>query len=647
MLEKLLPKRLDIQVVIICGMMILLFVPAYLINEARQEIDYVIDTIKLETKVVAQNIALTSSKYLVIRDYSSLENLLIRSAAFPGVIGIQITDPLGNVISDVIKTDTKPEARFSVTSLEVPAENKPVIEIAEGSNELFIFEPIVSGSSIGWVRLHYELEQAQLHAKNRFQEYLVDVTILTLVLIMLLFAFLRKPMRMIREAADFAGRMTDKTGEQIPVCTQSDELNKLSVALNNASGDLHQQEMAINQALKDLEMQKLALDEHSIVAITDERGGITYANKKFLEVTGYECEELQGVNLRILNSGFHPTEFFDEMWTTISVGKIWRDEILNTNKSGKRIWLSASIIPFIDDKNKPYQYILICTDITALKSAERQLERKNRSLEELTDHLEDMVKQRTEELETANTKLLHLNKIKSEFVSVVSHELRTPLTSIKSFAEILEDDIEDMEPDTQRRYLRIINDESDRLGRLINDVLDLQKIDAGMMSWNDSLVNFEDLVKSKFEVFEQAVKAKGLDYELTANLDVSLVEIDPDKISQVISNILSNALKFTSKGKISLSLTERVEESETDGRQSWILTKICDTGFGIPAEEVDNVFKRFHQVDSSETREQGGSGLGLNICKEIIEHYNGQIWAESEPGKGSCFCFKLKAVNNE
>ena len=647
MLEKLLPKRLDIQVVIICGMMILVFVPAYLINEARQEIDYVIDTIKQETRAVAKNIALTSSKYLVIRDYSSLENLLIRSAAFPGIIGIQITDPLGNVVSDVIKTDGRPEARFSVTRLEVPAENTAVTEIAESSNELFIFEPIVSGSSIGWVRLHYELEQAQLHAKNRFIEYLVDVTILTLVLIMLLFAFLRKPMRMIREAADFAGRMTDKTGEQIPVCKQSIELNKLSVALNNASDDLHQQEMAINQALKDLEMQKLALDEHSIVAITDEMGSITYANKKFLEVTGYECDELQGVNLRILNSGYHPQAFFDEMWSTISSGKVWRNEILNSNKAGKRIWLSASIIPFIDDSNKPYQYILICTDVTALKSAERQLERKNKSLEDLTDHLEDMVKQRTAELETANTKLLHLNKIKSEFVSVVSHELRTPLTSIKSFAEILEDDIEDMDPDTQRRYLRIINDESDRLGRLINDVLDLQKIDAGMMSWNDSVIDLEGLIKSKFEFFEQAVKSKGLNFELKSDVKISLVDIDPDKISQVISNILSNALKFTRQGKISVSLTEHQETTESGDQQHWLLTKICDTGFGIPEDEVENVFKRFHQVDSSETREQGGSGLGLNICKEIIEHYNGQIWAESVPGKGSCFCFKLKAVNND
>jgi len=647
MLEKLLPKRLDIQVAIICGLMILVFVPAYVINEAQQEIDYVIDTIKLETKAVAQNIALTSSKYLVIRDYSSLENLLIRSAAFPGIIGIQITDPLGNVISDVIKIDGEPEARFSVTSLEVPDENQAVVTIAEPGNELFIFEPIVSGSSIGWVRLHYELEAAQLHAKNRFREYLVDVAILTMVLIALLLLFLRRPMRMIREAADFAGRMTDKTGEQIPVCTQSVELNKLSVALNTASENLHQQETAITQALKDLEMQKLALDEHSIVAITDELGSIVYANKKLLEVSGYNCDELKGVNLRILNSGYHPEEFFKNMWKTIASGQVWRDEILNCDKSGKRIWLSASIIPFSKDSGKPDQYILICTDITALKSAERQLERKNKSLEDLTDHLEDMVKQRTSELESANTKLLHLNKIKSEFVSVVSHELRTPLTSIKSFAEILEDDIEDMEHDLQRRYLRIINDESDRLGRLINDVLDLQKIDAGMMNWNDSLIDMPTLLSRKFEVFEQAVKSKGLGYELNIDVKKSMVELDEDKISQVISNILSNALKFTAEGKISVSLTEHVDENESGNKQLWLLTKICDTGFGIPEDELENVFKRFHQVDSSETREQGGSGLGLNICKEIIEHYSGQIWAESVPGNGTCFCFTLKAVNNE
>jgi len=643
MIEKIIPKRLDIQVAIICGLMMLIAVPAYVFNEAQQEIGHVIETVKLETKAVARNIALTSSNFLVIRDYASLENLLIESASFPGVIGIQITDEKGNVVSDVINNNGEIEARFSVSELNLPEEAVSKVVVSGVGDELTIYEPIDSGSMIGWVRLHYGLKSAQVRAENRFREYLIDATLLAIFMIVLLILFLRRPMKMLNEAADFAARISDKTGEKIPVCKQSIELNKLSVALNNASENLYEQEQVISQAMRDLETQKLSLDEHSIVAITDEMGAIIYANEKFINVTGYDCDELKGVNLRILNSGYHKQEFFDEMWATISSGEIWRNEMLNTNKAGKRIWLSASIIPFMDEKNHPYQYVLICTDITALKSAERQLERKNKSLEDLTDHLEDMVKKRTAELESANSKLVHLNKVKSEFVSVVSHELRTPLTSIKSFAEILEDDIGEMDENTQRRYLKIINSESDRLGRLINDVLDLQKIDAGMMTWNNEIIDLDNLLRNSFNVFEHAIKGKGLAYHFESNTDAGIIEADQDKITQVVANILSNALKFTQEGKISISLSEKKALNDEGEEFIWLETKICDTGYGIPEDELDDVFKRFHQVDSSETREQGGSGLGLNICKEIIEHYGGEIWAESTLGEGSCFCFRMRA----
>lgn len=643
MLEKIIPKRLDIQVAIICGLMMIIAVPAYVFNEAQQEIDYMINTVRLETRAFARNIALTSSNFLVIRDYASLENLLIESASFPGVLGIQIADKKGNVVSDVINVNDEIEARFSVSELDLPETMESIVTMTQTGDELIIFEPIISGSNIGWVRLHYGLKSAQLHAESRFRDYLIDAAILAVVLIVLLILFLRRPMKMLNEAADFAGRISDKTGEKIPVCHQSIELNKLSVALNNASQKLYEQENVISQALRDLETQKLSLDEHSIVAITDAMGAITYANNKFVDVTGYDCDELKGVNLRVLNSGYHKPEFFKEMWSTISSGEIWRNEILNTNKAGKRIWLSASIIPFMDESKQPYQYVLICTDITPLKSAERQLERKNKSLEDLTDHLEDMVKQRTAELESANAELVHLNKVKSEFVSVVSHELRTPLTSIKSFAEILEDDIGEMDAATQRRYLQIINGESDRLGRLINDVLDLQKIDAGMMSWNNEVIDLDNLLRNSLNVFEHAIKAKGLAYSFVSDVNVSMIDADPDKVTQVVANILSNSIKFTQEGEISVRLSEKKSLNDNDEEIIWLETKISDTGYGIPDDELDDVFKRFHQVDSSETREQGGSGLGLNICKEIIEHYGGYIWAESTLGEGSCFCFRMRA----
>ena len=646
MIEKFLPKRLDIQVAIICGLMIILFVPAYVINKAQQEIEYVLEAVKQETTAVTKNIALTSIEALVTRDFASLENLLIQSAKFPGVIAIQITDPKGMVISDVVNIEGIPTPRFTINQFDIPKDNNSTVVLSSAGDELIISEAIISGSSIGWVRLHYALKNAQLHAEERFREYLIDAAILTVVLIGLLILFLRRPMRVIQEAADFAYKIINKTGEQMPVSHQSSELKKLSTALNNASADLHEQDNLIKQVLKDLETQKLALDEHSIVAITDDKGTITYANKKFLEVTGYSCEELIGMNPRIFNSGYHPPVFFQGLWDTISSGNIWRNEILNITKSGKRIWLSASIIPFTDENNIPYKYVLVYTDITPLKSIERQLERKNESLEDLTDHLEEIVHKRTEELELANEELIHLNKVKSDFVSVVSHELRTPLTSIKSFAEILEDDIGEMDHDTQRRYLKIINSESDRLGRLINDVLDLQKIDAGMMRWNDEIIDLNNLLVDTSKVFGQVMLDKGIELEIVSGSEVAHAQVDKDKITQVVTNILSNSLKFTKKGKVSIALSKLVEEDEEGRDIDWYQVSIRDTGAGIPEKDIDDIFKRFHQVDSSETREQGGSGLGLNICQEIIDHYNGHIWVESKLGEGSCFNFKLMAVSS-
>ena len=253
----------------------------------------------------------------------------------------------------------------------------------------------------------------------------------------------------------------------------------------------------------------------------------------------------------------------------------------------------------------------------------------------MSDHLEELVKQRTAELETANSQLLQLNRIKSDFVSVVSHELRTPLTSIKSFAEILKDDVETLDINTQRRFLSIINDESDRLGRLINDLLDLQKMDAGKTAWKDRPINLAEVLRKSVELFTPLYRGKGLLLELNLERDDSLIVLDVDRIRQLIANLLSNALKFTERGSVVVAMITTAAE---------ITVSVTDSGIGIPPDEIDKVFEGFHQVDSSETREIGGSGLGLTICKEIVEHYGGHIGVVSRLGEGSCVSFVLPLI---
>ncbi len=247
-------------------------------------------------------------------------------------------------------------------------------------------------------------------------------------------------------------------------------------------------------------------------------------------------------------------------------------------------------------------------------------------------------------LGAANEELVRLNNIKNDFVSLVSHELRTPLTSIKSFTEILFDDVEDMDLETQKKYLGIIKSEGDRLTRLVSNILDLQKIDANKMEWNDEHVNLNDIVQTSIEAFSGAYTKKNIELNIASVDETLTVLADPDKIKQVMSNLLSNALKFTDHGEVLVSVYSFKIKTRFDSYLSTARVCVSDTGPGVPDEEKLKIFESFHQVDNSATRRKGGSGLGLDICRKIINHYEGDIWVESEPERGSSFYFELPLI---
>ncbi|MBI1892386.1 MAG: PAS domain-containing sensor histidine kinase [Burkholderiales bacterium] len=286
--------------------------------------------------------------------------------------------------------------------------------------------------------------------------------------------------------------------------------------------------------------------------------------------------------------------------------------------------------------------VITVRDITQRKLAQEEIRRKNHDLQVLSASLEQKVLERTAELEKANRELIRLNQVKSDFISIVSHELRTPLTSIKSFAEILLDDADKQDIGIRKRYLSIINSESDRLSRLITDVLDLQKIDAGKMVWNDEILDLCEIAQSTVELFTPAFRDKGLSLSLSIDDPHMAIYAESDKIRQVFGNILSNALKFSDAGEVKVELKRL---TDTPSGQPIIEMSITDTGIGIPPEEVERVFERFYQVDDSQKRKQGGTGLGLSICKDIIEHYAGTIKVNSALGKGSTFVILLPSVD--
>ena len=230
-----------------------------------------------------------------------------------------------------------------------------------------------------------------------------------------------------------------------------------------------------------------------------------------------------------------------------------------------------------------------------------------------------------------------LDQLKSDFVSKVSHELRTPLTSIKGFTEILLT-YKDVEPETQVEFLSIINEECERLTRLINDILDLSKIEAGQSEWQIQPISITDLTDYVVKLFRSLALEKNVQILVQIPQNLPLVRGDWDQLLQVLDNLVSNALKFTHSGNITIKAVDE---------DSFVKVSISDTGIGISKSDRDKIFNKFHQLGDIRTGKPRGTGLGLAICREIITQLGGRIWCEGQPGQGSTFHFILHAWSKE
>ena len=254
-----------------------------------------------------------------------------------------------------------------------------------------------------------------------------------------------------------------------------------------------------------------------------------------------------------------------------------------------------------------------------------------------------------EEAKEAKAKAEDANEAKSAFLSTVSHELRTPLTSVLGFAKIIRKRLEDkifpaitVEDQKIKRTMKQVSEnlnvvvsEGERLTNLINDVLDLAKIESGRMEWNSKPIFLQDVINRAIASTSSLFEEKGLTLKKNVPEDLPLINADEDKLIQVVINLLSNAVKFTDKGKVTI-------EAYLDKGQ--ILVEVQDTGIGIATEDRHKIFERFRQAGDTLTDKPKGTGLGLPICREIIEHHGGIIWMKSEFGVGSSFFFSIPAM---
>jgi signal transduction histidine kinase len=265
-------------------------------------------------------------------------------------------------------------------------------------------------------------------------------------------------------------------------------------------------------------------------------------------------------------------------------------------------------------------------------------------LERIHAQLETRVRERTEQLLKAYEDLKRLDHMKDEFLSSVSHELRTPLTSIRSFSEILLR-YEEVDAKDRQDFLEIINAESERLTRLINDLLDLSRIESGRMVWHDDLMSLAEVIREAAKAQQCSLEEKSLGLTLDLPDGLPLIFADRDRIHQVITNLLGNAIKFSFHGGEVRIRAEVFQGRRSQEAMEWIKVSVSDQGVGVDEPDRQLIFEKFRQGLSDHlTEKPKGTGLGLPICKEIISYYDGNLWVEGSKGKGSTFIFTLPAV---
>jgi len=258
------------------------------------------------------------------------------------------------------------------------------------------------------------------------------------------------------------------------------------------------------------------------------------------------------------------------------------------------------------------------------------------TIRQCIEHYDLLLKAKTkeEELELSNKKLKAMYEVQKEFTSTVSHELRTPLASIKTAIDlVVRKMVGEITPE-QEEVLGRAKKNVDRLKRLIDDILDLTKMESGKLQMNFMVNNINNVIKETVESQKDVAVSRGLYIKLELDEQLPMVPIDSDRMTQVMNNLLNNAIKFTKKGGITITSVNKTESNH-------VIVAIKDTGRGIALSGMPRVFEKFQQIESAESNEEGGTGLGLAICRQIVERHGGKIWVESKEGEGTVFSFIL------
>lgn len=364
------------------------------------------------------------------------------------------------------------------------------------------------------------------------------------------------------------------------------------------------------------------------IAITDIDAKIEYVNEAFVRNTGYSREEVMGQNPKVLSSGKTPPETFRAMWETLTEGKTWKGEFANKRKDGSEYLESAIISPIHQADGRITHYVAIKEDITEKKHLGKELDAHR-------NHLEELVASRTTQLAEALHQAELANHAKCSFLANVSHEIRTPMNAIVGLTHLLRRDRPT--PEQAERLIRI-SAAADQLVSVVNDILDISRMDAGILSLEQTELSLPAILDSARAMITEQAEAKGLAIRIECDDFPVCLQGDPTRLSQALFNLAGNAVKFSNQGVITL----RARLIEDDGEHLLIRLEVEDTGIGIDIEKLSGLFQPFVQADVSSTRQYGGTGLGLAITQRLAKLMGGEAGVDSKIGGGSTFWFSVR-----
>ena len=615
-----LPRRFNWQLMLFTSISLVVTILGLGGYTAREQAMLAREAMTGQMVALARNLATTSANFMVTGDFVGIEEVSTQSASFPSILSILVVDASGRPLSEIVNQGGRAVPRFSSARVGLPAAAKPLIQYDEGSGaasgwnsflvqpgKMAVWQPVSGGSLLGWVRLTYSLDSVNEIVVNIWQTSLLAAGLAIGAALLVLALSLQPPLRALRAATRFAGRLDQARGEQMPVSCGTVEIEALGTALNSASARLFAQEQALQQS--EYSYRSLVENLYEVIFQTDRQSAFVFLNPMWAEITGHPVADTLGKNfLNFIHADDRERGLAGLLPLLERQQEFWRDEIRFVTQAGDSRWfeVSAQLV-----KDKEY-------GITGITGALNDITERKLS--------QDALQAAKEAAEAAN-------RAKSEFLANMSHEIRTPMNGIIGLTELA---LETTLTGDQRDYLCMVKSSADSLLTIINDILDFSKIEAGKLDMEETDFSLGQVVSETVMTVSLDAHQKGLElvYEIAPEIPDGLCG-DPARLRQILINLLGNAIKFTEQGEVVLSVMPESRAGDT----VCLHFLVRDTGIGIPEAKQAFIFAAFSQADTSISRKYGGSGLGLSISVRLAEMMQGRMWLESEAGQGSVFHF--------